>query len=102
MKTLLLLSVIALCGCSRIHQHLTSTVWHVNGDIEKKETCCKAYVSGDTKEALEKLRVSNGKTHSIGLSGLQNESSLDNTAAIVHDGASILASSLLKVFIPGL
>jgi hypothetical protein len=98
-----LLSLLLLTGCERVHQHMRSaTLDPRTGIIEWRETCSSAYFSGDTSGKLDKLRISNGKTQSIGVTGASAESSLDNVRGIADDLSKVAAQSLIKAFVPGL
>jgi hypothetical protein len=99
----LLLSLVALTGCERVHQHMKSATFDPRtGIIEWRETCSVAYLSGDTQGKLDKLRISNGKTQSIGVTGAQGQSDLENVRGIADDLSKVAAQSLIKAFVPGL
>jgi hypothetical protein len=103
MKYLLLLPLI-LTGCAiATAPRLRSTATTTNklGDVivEVKETKGSAFVTwGDAAQVVEKLRVSNGKTHSIGLSGYDGETSSTNVPAIINAGGELIGKAA-KAFI---
>lgn len=80
MKTLILLCIVAaLCGCSHLKENITSEVVGADGKVtERKTTRVSATEFFDSKQSIEKLRLSNGKTHSIGMSGFDGEASGTN------------------------
>jgi hypothetical protein len=81
MKTALLLTLLALTGCARMTQTLSTTTHYTNGIVEIRTSKATGWALWDAKQTLEKLRVSNGKTHSIGLTGVEQEASSTNAAA---------------------
>lgn len=92
-----------LCGCERVHQHMKSMVWDYRaGTIEMKETCATAFLTGDTQAKMDKFRLSNGKTQSIGVTGAEGSSSLENVKDITHDLTELGARIGLKMLVPGL
>lgn len=80
---LVLLTVAAMLshGCARLTQTLSTTTVLTNGVVETRLSKATGWALFDSKNSLEKLRVSNGKTHSIGLSGMEQEASSTNAAA---------------------
>ena len=78
-----LLTAVAMLssGCARLTQTLSTTTVLTNGVVETRVSKATGWTLLDSKNSLDKLRVSNGKTHSIGLSGMDQESSSTNTAA---------------------
>jgi hypothetical protein len=70
-----------LPGCASINQSLRTETRGTNGIVEIKETRSRALAIWDAKQTIERLRVSNGKTHSVGLHSGENEASSTNTAA---------------------
>lgn len=100
---LLPILLLLLTGCERVHQHMKSATFDPRtGIIEWRETCATAYLTGDTQGKIDKLRVSNGKTQSIGVTGASGESSLENVRAMADDLSKVAAQSLIKAFVPGL
>jgi hypothetical protein len=96
-------ALVAFTGCERVHQHMKSATFDPRtGIIEWRETCSVAYLSGDTQAKLDKLKISNGKTQSIGVTGAQGQSDLENVRGIADDLAKVAAQSLIKAFVPGL
>lgn len=69
MKTLLLLALLALTGCASVTQTLTSETRDEKGVTEKRSLTVTVRAAGDAKQALEKMRASNGKTLSTGVEG---------------------------------
>jgi len=85
MKTLRLCVLCALfTGCASINQTLDSELRHPDGTVEIKRTQSRATAFWDAKQTLEKLKVSNGKTHSVGLTGVDNESSGTNAVNLIE------------------
>lgn len=68
-------------GCARMTQTLTTKITQTNGVVEERSSKVSGMAFWDAKQTLEKLRVSNGKTHSIGLTGAEQESATTNMAA---------------------
>ena len=52
--------------------------------VEIKETRSRALAFWDAKQTIEKLRVSNGKTHNIGLTGADTEATSTNLVPNLH------------------
>lgn len=93
MKTLLLLSIVCLAaGCARMTQTLSSSTVTTNGVVEAKTTKVTAWAVWDAKNTIDKLRVSNGKTHSIGLSDQEQVSHSTNVAATLDALTRLLIS----------
>jgi len=71
---------LVLCGCASINQSLRTETRQTNGVVEIRETRSRAVALWDAKQTVEKLRISSGKTHSIGLSGVESEAASTNMA----------------------
>ena len=78
---LLLIACACFTGCARMTEVLHSTITSTNGTVEVRDSKASGWVFGDSKNSLDKMRVSNGKTHSIGLSGMEQETTTTNIAA---------------------
>lgn len=73
MKTLwTLVCAWLVCGCSVIRQHATT---EGAGTNLVRHTSLTVKTLGDAKQVVESLRASNGATHSLGASGVAQESS---------------------------
>jgi hypothetical protein len=71
----------ALTGCAYTIQKVSTTGTTTNGVVEVRTTSSKAVAWGDARQVLEKLKVSNGKTQSIGLDANESSTSTTNIAA---------------------
>ena len=91
-KAAFILSCLLLAGCARMTQRLTTTVVQPDGQTETKTTRTTAWAFWDAKNSLDKLRVSNGKTHSIGLAGQEQESNSTNFSANLNAAAALIHS----------
>ena len=81
MKKLPFLCLLALaCGCDTITQRLTTQRTLADGTVEIQSTYSRVSAKWDAKQTVEKMRVSNGKTQSVGVSGLDQESTTTNLA----------------------
>lgn len=80
MKTILLAILIASSGCAYTTQNIRTETTDQNGVVEVKFTKNRAMAWGDARQTIEKLRLSNGKTQSVGLSGLDETASTTNVA----------------------
>lgn len=74
------LLVMACTGCgitgyAKVQQKATTTVVNADGSTEERVTESKVSAMGDAKQVVEKLRASNGKTHSLGTEGVSEETS---------------------------
>lgn len=107
MKRIVLLVAVALAatGCAtKTAERMTSQSWTTNkaGDVtyEIKRSKGAAFVTwGDAHQMLEKARLSNGKTHSIGLSGYDSETTTTNIPALLKGGGELIgagAAAFLK------
>jgi hypothetical protein len=68
-----------LTGCASMTQSLSTTTTSPDGTVEVRESKVSGWAFWDAKQTLDKLRVSNGKTHSIGLTGAEQEASMAAT-----------------------
>lgn len=100
MKNMILIVAIAvLCGCTTsTAPRLHSESWTTNkvGDVthEIKDTKGSAFINwGDASIIVDKFRVSNGKTHSIGVSGYESETSATNVAPVVNSAGSLIGNA---------
>lgn len=89
---LLLIAWLSSSGCARMSQTLSTTLTHTNGTVEIRSSKAAGWAFWDAKQTLEKLRVSNGKTHSIGLTGAEQETSSTNAAATLDAVGRLLQS----------
>jgi ABC-type Zn uptake system ZnuABC Zn-binding protein ZnuA len=68
--------VVAACaGCASVSQSMTERSVDTNGVVTLRETRSNVRAIGDAKNSVEKIRVSHGKTQSIGVSGSEQEAS---------------------------
>jgi hypothetical protein len=95
MRTMVWLSaMVAVCvaGCASVTQRATTTetTMATNGPqvIVERETTAKLRTLFDSKQSVEKLRASNGKTQSLGATGVENEAT---TAGLQNMWAGLLA-----------
>lgn len=65
-----ILAFCALTGCSTIHQVAESSGAGTN---EVRRTELRIRSLGDSKQVVERVRASNGKTHSLGAVGVEQE-----------------------------
>lgn len=73
-----------------MRQTLTTETRHPDGSVEIKTTTIKATAFWDSRQSLEKLRVSNGKTHSVGLAAMDSDTSSTNIVRGLEALASII------------
>jgi len=57
---------------------------HPDGTIEERTTKSRALAVWDAKQTVEKLRVSNGKSQSIGIVNADQEASSTNTVVALQ------------------
>lgn len=100
MKNLILIVAVAvLCGCATATApKMRSESWTTNkvGDVthEIKETKGAAFVTwGDAAQVMEKLRITNGKTHGIGITGYEGDASATNVAPVVNAAGSLIGNA---------
>ena len=80
-----------LCsGCDTITQEVHTQRTLVDGTVEIQSTRSKVSAKWDAKTTIEKLRVTNGKTQSIGLSGLDQEVTSTNFSHNAKAAAELL------------
>lgn len=95
-----------LCGCATATApRLHSEIWTTNkvGEVthEIRESKGSAFLTwGDSVQFMEKLRVSNGKTHSIGVSGYESESTTTNVPAILNAGGELIGRAVKAFIVP--
>lgn len=73
--------IMALTGCAYTIQKVHTEAAGTNGVLEVRSTTSKAVAWGDARQVLEKLKVSNGKTQSIGLDAAESSTSTTNIGA---------------------
>lgn len=82
MRIALALCVAALLtGCATINQTAESTG---TGTNEVRKTTLTVRTLGDAKQVVERLQASNGKTHSLGAKGVEQESTSEVMERIVR------------------
>lgn len=98
MRITILLLPILLIGCAtKTAERMISQSWTTNklGDVtyEIKRTKGSAFMTwGDARQLLDKSRLSNGKTHSIGLSGYESETTTTNIPALLKGGGALIGA----------
>lgn len=93
MRTVLFLSVVLVAsGCASVRQKCRTEVTQPDGTVEVRETEAIARIPSlwDGKQSLKNLRLSNGRTHSIGLASSESESSTTNAVAALEALARIV------------
>ena len=82
MKILLLAAMVAsLTGCAYTTQRISTESRGTNGLVEVRTTKNRAYAWGDARQVIEKLKLSNGKTQSVGVNNLDESASTTNIAS---------------------
>jgi hypothetical protein len=83
---LLLLAVLAysVAGCAVNRQSLRSELHHPDGIVETQTTKSTTLAFWDAKDCIQKLRLSNGKTQTIGLTGVDSEATATNVVATLE------------------
>ena len=100
MKYLYLIPVLFLLGCATsTAPTMRSESWTTNkvGDVthEVKETKGSAFITwGDAAQIMEKLRITNGKTHGIGISGYESETSATNVAPVMNAAGGMIGNAV--------
>ena len=69
-----------MTGCAYTTQRITTESRGTNGIVEIRTTKNRALAWGDAKQVLDKLKLSNGKTQSVGVSGIDESASTTNIA----------------------
>lgn len=86
--------IVLLCaGCDTIEQEVRTQRTLADGTVEIQSTTSKVRAKWDAKQTIEKLRVTNGKTQSIGISGLEQETTSTNAAGAFRAAAELLKSA---------
>lgn len=99
-KFLLLIPFFLLAGCAtKTAERMTSQLWTTNksGDVtyEIKETKGSFFMTwGDARQLLDKSRLSNGKTHSIGLYGYDSETTTTNIPALMKGAGALIGEAV--------
>lgn len=100
MKTILLVAVLLAAGCAtKTAERMYSESWTTNkvGDVthEIKKTKGPGFITwGDAQQMMEKFRASNGKTHSIGMSGYDSETTTTNLPAILKGAGGLIGEAV--------
>lgn len=81
MRMLCLVVSALITGCSTISQTAESTG---GGTNEVRRTTLTVRTLGDAKQVVERLQASNGKTHSLGAKGVEQESTSEIMERIVR------------------
>lgn len=95
-----------LCGCLvATSGRVESDTWTTNklGEAthERRVTHLPATIAwGDARLAFDKLKISNGKTHAVGVTGYEGETTTTNLPANL-DGAGKLIGSAARHFLTG-
>lgn len=79
--SIILVAVVGLCGCSVIRQSATT---EGSGTNLVRHTHLTVKTLGDAKQVVESLRASNGATHSLGASGVAQESTSEVVQSLVQ------------------
>lgn len=93
-----------LLGCATsTAPNMRSETWTTNkaGDVihEVKETKGAAFITwGDAAQVMEKLRITNGKTHGIGITGYEGEASATNVAPTIDAAGRMLGTGVRTFF----
>lgn len=74
-----------LSGCAMVNQSATSTQTGTNGVLIVTEAHSRILAIGDAKTTVERVRASAGKTSNVGLTGVDNEGSGTNAAAVAGE-----------------
>ena len=80
-----LLAAVALTGCDTIYQRVSTQRTLADGTVEIQTSESRVSAKLDAKGTIEKLRVSNGKTQSIGIAGLEQEATSTNLTRAAVD-----------------
>lgn len=93
-KYAVLICLLFLSGCTIMRQQATLKITHPDGTIEDRTLTSKATSFWDTKQIIDRLRASNGKTLSLGTTGLEHETSATNAVDLVQSvvGAAVGAA----------
>ena len=92
-------------GCSTTRQESVRVTQETNGTVITERALTKAWVTGDAKLVVEKMRASNGKTLSVGAEGVSQEASMTEMikaiaammGAAVQTGAKIANPAIALV-----
>lgn len=84
----------AIAHAPRLHSDTTTTLKDGTVIHEVKDSKGLGFVSwGDAQQMLEKSRISNGKTHSIGVSGYEENTSATNVAPILNSLGGLIGEA---------
>ncbi len=98
MKKLLIIPVVAIAlGCATSRQDILSKETDAKtGNITEKHTIVVNRSFWDSKNTVDKIKTSNGKTQSVGMNGVGEESSGTNTTSAIIEGLKIIGASAIK------
>lgn len=80
----------ALAGCASINQTVRTEIRQTNGIVEVRETHSKVIALWDSNQTIDKLKVTNGKTQTIGVDGIDGNASSTNIVAGLEAMARIV------------
>ena len=87
----------AIATAPRVKSTTTTTAKTGEVVVEEKETKGAGFIVwGDAKAMAEKIKVSNGKTHSIGVSGESTETAATNVAPIISSAGALIGEAARK------
>lgn len=85
-----LLALLMATGCASVTQTLSTQLKHPDGTVETRETKNSILAWWDAKNEMERLRVSSGKTHSIGITAFEQEATSTNIVLSVQALSAII------------
>lgn len=80
----------------RAHERATAP----DGTVTERTTTANAWVLWDAAQSIEKTRVSNGKTQTIGVTGSEQRVSSSNTVELIRAAGEGIAAGIVKGVAP--
>lgn len=86
-----------LCSCAAVRQTATTTSTNpTNGVVSVTTAQCSVVAWGDARTIVDKARASAGKTATVGVSGVSEETSSSNAVAGVAEIAAAVVRAAVK------
>ena len=97
---LMLAALVLSSGCARLTQMTTTTSAGTNGVIETRISKSTGWALFGSKQSFENMRVTNGKTQAIGISGLEQDAQGTNVTALLEGAIGAAVREAVKAAKP--
>lgn len=98
--SLTLLASLLFAGCAMNRQYATTETTSTNGVVTVTTAKAWTLAIGDARQVIEKSRASAGKTSSVGMEGLEQETTATNAVNLVEKIAGAVTTAAVKAAKP--